>query len=645
VESSPNSRRALKWSLVTLAAVLVVLGLLVAALALVDADHLRAPLTHFIAAHTGRQIRIDGPMKAHLLSLHPSLIAERVTIGNPPWTAPGNIAEIAKLTVVFDLPLFSHPFAIRRLVMDGANLHLLRDEAGHANWRWKAPGILPGEGPPIIHSMSVPAARVALDDERHHLLFAGTVSAEGVPGPAQTEPLRITGKGHLNGRDVTLTIDGDPLATVTRDEPYHFNLDERSSGSHVTGHGSLSHPFDFRMLDETFEATGEDLQDLYFLAGVRLPNTGPYRLSGNLSLRDTRFTLSDLHVTFGQSDVSGTLTGKLMANGRSHLDVDLHSELLRLADFGLRAAGRASEPPSTKPLVLPDTPIRLEGIRRSDSVVNFRARQVDAGHLSFRTVAGKMVIDQGSVTVPQLSASLADDPSGDQPSGKITARIEFDAKPDRPAANVHLSIVNFQLAQLSSKDPAQPPIDGLLQGRLDLKGRGLSIHDLAASANGTVTATLPQGAMRDSLAELSGIDFRGLGLTLTKNKKDTPIRCAVASFQARNGTLTAQTLIIDTDPVLITGSGSIQLGAETLDLRIEGFPKHLRMFRLHAPVAVHGTLAHPSVGIEGSHKSLELVDPGRAKDADCATLLAEAKTSGARASADDAPAGHEPSSR
>ncbi len=141
-----------------------------------------------------------------------------------------------------------------------------------------------------------------------------------------------------------------------------------------------------------------------------------------------------------------------------------------------------------------------------------------------------------------------------------------------------------------------------------------------------MTLALPQGAIRASLAELTGLDFRGLGLLLTRNKEDTPIRCGVARFQARDGTLTSQTMVIDTDPVLITGGGTIQLDSQALDLEFQGHPKHLRVLRLSAPISVQGTLTHPSIGLEKGHRKLELIDPGHAKDADCGALLAEAQT-------------------
>src|SRR5580658_5644542 len=134
MNASPPPRRAPKGLLGTLAAVAMVLGLFVAALALLDANRLRAPLLRYLASHTGREFRIDGSLQAHLLSLHPSFIAEHVTIGNPPWSPAGHMAVIDRLTVEFELPSFSHALVIRKLELEGASLHLQRDAAGHANW-------------------------------------------------------------------------------------------------------------------------------------------------------------------------------------------------------------------------------------------------------------------------------------------------------------------------------------------------------------------------------------------------------------------------------------------------------------------------------------------------------------------------------
>ena len=614
----PESYKKVTWIAVRvlLVAVVAAVVLVLLGLAFVDGNLLREPLAHRISSHYGRSIRIGGPLQVDLLSAHPSFIAEQVTIGNPPWIPPGTMAHIGKLTVSFDLPWRGRAFALRVLKLEGLELRLKRDIAGHANWYWKAPGTLPGKGAPLVYSLSIPDALVTLDDERRHLVFDGKLTAKGTDGALARLQIALTGR--LNGRDFGLSILGDPLATVARDKPYGFELQEHSSGSELTGQGSLLQPFDFRLLDGTFAAHGADLRDLYFLIGATLPDTGPYHLSGKVSRRYTTFALRELLATSGASDIGGTLVSQLFESGKAHTDIDLHSRRLRIADLGLRAAGRAKEPALHDGalhggLLLPDKEIPLTGLRRSNSNISYHAQELDAGRLTFRSVDGRMSIDYGAVDLPALSATL--------PDGKVDIRGTFDARPAKAAVSLDLRFSRVRMGQLFRKGPGEPPLEGPLDGHLNLSGRGRSVHEMAASANGTLTVSLPGGTMRASLAELAGANLRSLELTLGRSSKEAAIRCAKASFQARDGTLVARQLMIDTDRMLIMGGGAIQLGTETLDLQIQGEPKHLRLLRLSGPLLIRGTLAHPAVKIDKQARKLELIDPGLANDSDCAADL------------------------
>jgi hypothetical protein len=73
--------------------------------------------------------------------------------------------------------------------------------------------------------------------------------------------------------------------------------------------------------------------------------------------------------------------------------------------------------------------------------------------------------------------------------------------------------------------------------------------------------------------------------------------------------------------VLIAGQGFVRMDTETLDLVLRGYPKSVRFLQVRAPIAIRGTLKAPSIGIQAHDSKLVLVDPGKAKDADCGALL------------------------
>jgi uncharacterized protein involved in outer membrane biogenesis len=149
--------------------------------------------------------------------------------------------------------------------------------------------------------------------------------------------------------------------------------------------------------------------------------------------------------------------------------------------------------------------------------------------------------------------------------------------------------------------------------------------------------------MRQAFAEFLGIDVsKGLLLILGKSRATTPIRCGVVDFGARNGVMTARTMVLDTGVVRVAGSGDIDLRDESLNLRLAGKPKKFRLLRLGAPITITGDLAGPRIGVDVVKAApqavasvavgvfaaplaavLPFVSPGLAKNADCAALLAQ----------------------
>ena len=615
----------------SLAVVGVAIVLLVAAL-VIGAHHLEGLLLHAMTARTGRAIRVDGMFEAHLLSLHPRITASQVSIGNPPWMPAGVTAQVGTLTLFLQWQASVRPLAIRRLEIEKATLHLARDSFGRANWRMREEGA--GAGPPLIRSLSMPNAQVELHDDRRHLQFKGTVSAADASDGTAAPPLRIDGAGQLNGRAVSFAVTGDPLATVRRDHPYDFALEEHSSANGLAFHGAITQPFDFRALQGNFDASGPDLKDLYFLVGLGLPDTAPYRLSGRLSRQGSRFVFSDLAVKFGESDVRGTLA-TVQSHERSTVEGELNSESLRLSDIGARAAGRSAESSEATGLRFSQTPFRLSGMQRTDALVRFHLRALGLGRQSLRSMTGVLSIDHGVLSINLSRASLGD--------GTLSGTARFDATREVPRGQVNLSVTDLPLEQFKGKSSGEPPFLGSLSGRVRLNGEGKSPHELAATANGTITAVVPHGAMRASIADLVGLDVTAALGAAVKDQKETAVRCGVASFDAHDGLVTTRIFVLDTDKVLITATGDVHMDSETLDLSLHGRPKRAGL-ALRSAMSIEGTLAHPQFRLAG-HGALAqtgaavalgviltpvaailaFVDPGLTRNADCASLIALAK--------------------
>jgi uncharacterized protein involved in outer membrane biogenesis len=414
------------------------------------------------------------------------------------------------------------------------------------------------------------------------------------------------------------------------DAPYGFRFEEHSNDAHLSGSGSILRPFDFARLDVDFEARGPDLRDAYYLAGVRMPHTGPFTASGRLLRRGLRIEFRDLQLRSGESDLGGSYVSE-RSGDRPRFTAELQSRRMRAADLGERGKPRRQR-------LFPDTPIPLEGLRRRDGTVTYRADELVAGPLTLRGVDARARVDGGVLTVDPLGAATGG-------GGRLDGELRFAAEPgtDTPGARLALRFEGLATGELFPGKDATPPLEAPLSGTVALQGEGRSLHDLAAGASGQLTAALSQGTMRASLAESLGLDFRAVGLRMSGAQQTLTLRCAEAHLEAADGKLVARNLMLDTEPVVVRGEGSIDLRTEALDLRFRGQPKQMRL-RLRTALEIRGTLADPAPRIEEGRTTAQagaavalgalvtplaaavaFVDPGRAKDQDCAALLAKGR--------------------
>jgi AsmA family protein len=618
-----NSRRRLLLIVGAAAALLIVA-------AVIGERHLKSTVEHMISARAGRQVRIGGDLQTHLFSAHPSVSAREVSIANPAWMPPGVTAEAARVALLLEWHWALPPLQIRRLEIGGAKLHLVRDAQGHANWLLHEEG--PGGGPPLVHSLAMPDVRVELHDALGQLEFTGTVSAGDATAEGGVAPLRVEGAGQLNGRSASFLVLADPLAGVRRDQPYHFRVEERSGATRLHGQGYLEHAFDFRRLQGTFEIRGPDLGEMYYLVGLKLPQTAAFELSAKVARSGARFMYTDLRATAGESDIAGSVSAERSA-GRGRFEAQLTSTRLRLADLTGTAeqSTAGTEAPSLKVLRIPDTPFKVAGLKKNDAVVKVRIRELDLGRIVLSDASAGVAIENAVLSITDVKAGIA--------GGALTGSARLDAGQAVPRGALDVVLIGAQLERLKRSPAAAGGLGGELDIRAQLKGTGTSWHGMALSADGTVTAVIPQGTLRAALAEAASLELAGaLGL-MTKSQKQTAVRCAVASFSAHEGVLSARTIVVDTDKALITASGDAQIDTEALDFILRGHPKTAAL-ALHSAVAVRGTLAHPQFKLAGEGTAtqsgvavalgvtltpvaalLVFVNPGLAHNADCAGLL------------------------
>ena len=276
-----------------------------------------------------------------------------------------------------------------------------------------------------------------------------------------------------------------------------------------------------------------------------------------------------------------------------------------------------------------------------DADVRYHAASVRAPGLPLQAVDLHLTLDHGLLKLDPVAFTF--------PRGQARGVVRLDARPATPVTDVDFVLSQLRLEDFLPKPQGLAPMEAPLEARAKLHGLGDSMHKAAASSNGVVTMAMTQGQIRKALAELMGVNvLPGLTEYLSKNPKQTDLRCAVATFDVNNGVLRARRIVLDTGVVVLTGDGTVNLGSESIDLTLRGKSKKPRLLHAIVPFHVQGTLGAPSFKIDpkpvvaqagigaalGAVRSpaaaiLPFISLGGAKDTDCGALLAEARASGA----------------
>lgn len=621
-----------------------------------DWNWFRRPVERLASAQLHREVTIAGDLDAHLWSWTPQASAERIRIANPAWAGKAPMGQIARMTVqVKLLPLLIGRVELPLLRFDQPNMKLVRNAQGRANWVFdeNAPPE-PLKLPPIT-SFIIKDGDIRYDDTARGLSFLGTINAAEKLGGGN-RGFELSGQGRFNRQPFALDVTGGPLLNIERTKPYPFNAEVRAGSTYITARGAVNRPFDFGDVYANTTIRGQDLADLYLLTGVGLPNTPPYNLRGRIVRDRLLYKVTGLNGRVGDSDLAGTLSVQL-GGARPMLKADLTTRSLDFDDLGALFGGAPStgagetasagqqavaQQLNAEQRLFPDTTLATDRIRAIDANVSYKALSIRDTPIHLKSASVKVKLDNGLLRAEPLQLDL--------PQGKIAGYVQLNARKATPVTDLDLRLSNARIEQLIPIiGDGPPPLVGSLVGRARLTGAGNSVHKAFANADGEVMVVAPNGEIRKAFAELIGINIvKGLGLLLSDNQDKTELRCAVAHFDTKGGIMTADRIIFDTGPVLGTGSGTINLATERMDFRLKGHPKKFRLVRLLAPITVKGPIRAPKPGVEaggavaqggvalaiGTLLSplaavLPFVDPGLAKDAACASLVAQAGAEGA----------------
>ena len=132
-----------------------------------------------------------------------------------------------------------------------------------------------------------------------------------------------------------------------------------------------------------------------------------------------------------------------------------------------------------------------------------------------------------------------------------------------------------------------------LDSEFDLKAQ--LGDDVIRTINGQASIKSAGGDIGGRAINLWGGDvFKSL---LPDGKTDTKLLCLAGQLDIENGIGKTDSLIINTQDVIIAGAGTIDFNTNTLDLVLTPHPKDLTLLSLATPVTVRGDINSPNVSV------------------------------------------------
>lgn len=296
------------------------------------------------------------------------------------------------------------------------------------------------------------------------------------------------------------------------------------------------------------------------LAQIGLPDAGTWLGDGSLSLvtqaavAPDQATLRDVVLTAGALRLGGTVAAHL-GGGPIRVTGQISAESL----------------PLPRPMLRSSDPLPLGMMRGWDAVIALQAKQVLVGLVpALADLRTSVTLQDGTLRLDALKASLA--------GGVIEATAALQAGADPP----HLAVEGHVSGAQLSGPPFGAQLDvrsGQVSAHVNLSAKGYSPAALLSTLYGEVGATLRDGTV-------TGFDLTGAGAALSAANaanRDNLVHAALGggttafstldlAAQLRDGIVTVTTARLIGPGGTVTASGSVDLHASLLDLRLALHP-------------------------------------------------------------------------
>jgi len=534
----------------------------------------------------GRPVTIGGVDRADGFGFHPVIAIRGVRVPQADWAGAGDLATLREARVRFSAwALLRGDFRIEDIEADGLRLALVRDANGRTNWKRPGEPETGGSGPDLA-GLTLKDTRVSYRDAKQDRRADVAIVADPASG------LRAEGRVVIQGAPARLLVQGAPIRPG---EPWPFEARIDGERIAMTAQGRTDRPLDTDAMSLDVEARADDLKRIDAVIEAGLIHTQPVRLSAKVRHDKDRWAISNFNGTIGRSRLSGRLT-VTKVDGRNRLEGTMTAALLDFADMASdegNAKAMAQER-ALGPRLVPDTPINLAKIDRTDGTIAFKVGRIISrrGPSALRDASGTLTLDRQLLTVSPLRVGFS--------RGAIVGKVVVDQRDGAKVPKVTLDL-RLRDSNVAALGGDSGEVTARVDGRAMLIGRGGTIREAVGRSNGRIGLVARNGTLPANVAAAMGFD--AVRALTADSDASAALRCAVVDLKVGNGTGRTGTMVIDTSQSRLDGTGTLRFPSEALDFRFSGAPKRSSLLRVSGNVYGRGTIRSPDLVVPAEIRS------------------------------------------
>lgn len=308
-------------------------------------------------------------------------------------------------------------------------------------------------------------------------------------------------------------------------------------------------------------------------------NGSPVSFASDIEGNTEKAALKGATLTVAGTSVGGDLA--LDMTGKPRLTGALSSEAFDVTPF-LKGEGGGSGGP-----VFSKEPLPLDALTVADADLTFALGELRYGNVVLTDLKLPVKIDGGKLTAP-LTAQYRGTP----------VKLALNANGAKGSVGIDANAANFDLGKLL----ADLDVTTMLNARADfgakLNGQGKSLHAIAASLGGQTNLVIGRGTINSRAFAIVSDDLVNVLIPNGKSGDTAQLVCAISRLDFSRGVGKASALALETDSLVTTGSGTVDLGKERIDLLFKPKPKQASLVSLAFPVRLSGPLTSPSAGLD-----------------------------------------------